>query len=86
MCKYVLPLYAAYWKEIGIFLDVESGQLDVIKLNNPADANKCCIDLFLKWLQNARNVTWEKMFEAIDQATSIGSITITTAPTVITSK
>ena len=52
----------------------------MIKLDNPADANGCCIDLFGKWLQGTDNVTWKKMFEAIDLATvsfSIDSVTTT---------
>ena len=60
----------------------------MIKLDNPADANGCCIDLFGKWLLGTDNVTWEKMFEAIDLATvsfSIDSVGTTTT-TVTTSK
>ena len=88
MCRYVLPLYAAHWQKIGIFLNIKPGQLEVIKLDNPADANGCCIDLFGKWLLGTDNVTWEKMFEAIDLATvsfSIDSVGTTTT-TVTTSK
>ena len=88
LCRYVLPLYAAHWWEIGIFLNIMPGQLELIKLNNPANANRCCIDLFLKWLQGTDDVTWEKMFEAINLATvsfSIGSVGTTTT-TVTTSK
>ena len=81
LCRYVLPLYGAHWKEIGIFLGIQSGQLDVIKSDNPANANGCCIDLFRKWLQGTDNVTWEGIFEAIDLVTvsfSIGNSTTTT--------
>ena len=66
MCRYVLPLYAAHWQEIGIFLNIQQGQLDVIKSNNPADANGCCRNLFSKWLEHDDNGTWENIFEAID--------------------
>ena len=66
LCKYVLPLYAARWKKIGIFLGIQLEQLNVIKLDNPGDTNGCCIDLFGKWLEGTDNVTWEKMFDAID--------------------
>ena len=78
MCKYVLPSYAAHWQEIGIFLNIKQGELEMIKSDNPANAKKCCIDLFMKWLHGKDNVTWEKMFEAIDLATvsfSIDSVT-----------
>ena len=84
LCRYVLPLYAAHWKKIGIFLCIQSRQLEVIQSNNPADANGCCTDLFIKWLQGTENITWEKLFEAIHLATvsySIVSIPTTTAAT-----
>ena len=90
LCRYVLPLYAAHWWEIGIFLNIKPGQLEVIKSDNPADANRCCSVLFIKWLQGTGNITWEKMFEAIDLATvsfSIGNVgTTTTTTTATTSK
>ena len=72
LCKYVLPQYAAQWKMIGIFLGMQPGQLDVIKEDNPTNANGCCIDLFTKWLQGSKDATtWEKMFEAIDSVTNL---------------
>ena len=89
LCRYVLPLYAAHWQKIGIFLNIQPGQLDVIKFNNPTDAHGCCIGLFNKWLEGEDNVTWEKMFEAIDLFTvsfSTGSVATTTNTTAITSK
>ena len=90
LCKYVLPSYAAHWQKIGIFLNFKPWQLDVIKLDNPSDAKQCCYDMFIEWLRRTDNITWEKMFEAIDQATasfSIGNVaTTTTTTTVTTSK
>ena len=86
LCRCVLPRYAAYWREIGIFLGIEPGQLAVIQLNNPTDANRCCTDLFIKWLEGVGNVTWEKMFEAIDQATISFSIDSTATLTTAASK
>ena len=79
MCRYVLPLYAAHWKKIGVFLDVQPGLLERIE-HDHRSADGCCMDLFMKWLQGTDNVTWEKMFEAIDLATvsfSIDSVTTT---------
>ena len=70
LCKYVLPRHAAQWKTIGIFLDMQSGQLDVIKADNPTNTNECCINLFTKWLEVSKDATWEKMFEAIDTMTN----------------
>ena len=77
--KYVLPLYAAHWWEIGIFLNIKPGQLEVIKSDNPTNANRCCGVVFCKWLQGTKDVTWEKMFEAIDEATVSFSIDVAAA-------
>ena len=70
MLKFVTPKYAAYWKEIGVCLGIEQGQLNVIKLNNPGDANRSCNDVWEKWLMIDVNATWEKLFIAIDSATT----------------
>ena len=86
LCKFVLPRYAAHWKKIGIFLGIQPGQLAVIQSNNPADANGCCTDLFIKWLESVENTTWEKMFEAIDQAIMSFSVDSTATPANTTSK
>ena len=83
--RYVLPFYATHWQKIGIFLNIKPGQLEVIKSDNPGDVNGCCIALFIKWLQDSGDATWEKMFEAIDLATVSFAIT-NTATKVITSK
>ena len=66
LCTYVLPLYAAQWEKIGIFLGMQSGRLNVIKANNPYNADGCCIDLFKIWLQVEEYPTWGKMFIAIE--------------------
>ena len=84
LCRYVLPLYAAQWKMVGIFLGIPSAQLEVIKKDNPADTNGCCTDLFIKWLEGTENITWEKIIEAIEQAKS--SLSIKSATTTTTSK
>lgn len=72
LCKHVLPLYADQWETIGIFLDIQPVELKVINSDNPKNTKGCCRNLFIKWLEGTRNVTWENMFEAIDCAT--GSI------------
>ena len=64
--KYVTPCYAAHWEDIGVYLDIELGQLKIIKKNNPSDASDCCKDLWKKWLEADSDATWEKLFAAID--------------------
>ena len=64
--KHATPHYAAYWEDIGIYLDIEPGCLKIIQKDNPGDASGCCKDLWKKWLEVDLNATWEKLFTAID--------------------
>ena len=73
MFKFVTPRYASYWKEIGIFLDFKPGQLEIIKMDNPADTKRSCNDMFIKWLQTDSSASWEKFFNALDLA--VGAVT-----------
>ena len=51
-----------------MYLDIELGQLEIIKKNNPGDTGGCCKDLWKEWLKADTNATWEKLFTAIDSA------------------
>ena len=64
--KHVTPCYAAQWEDIGVYLDIELGQLEIIKADHPGDTSGCCKDLWKKWLKLDPNATWEKLFTAID--------------------
>ena len=66
--QFVTPRYASYWKEIGIFLDLKPEQLEIIKMDNPADTKRSCNDMFIKWLQTDSSASWEKLFNALDLA------------------
>jgi len=69
--KHVTPRYAAYWNEIGIYLDFRPEQLEIIKLDNLGDVKRSCNDMFIKWLERDPNASWEKFFNGFDLA--IGS-------------
>lgn len=60
----VLP-YAAYWKEIGILLDVDSKKLEELEQTCPNDFIKCCKEMINKWLQSDRNVSQQKLFASM---------------------
>ena len=66
--KHVTPCYAAYWEDIGVYLDIELGRLKIIKADHPGDTSACCKDLWKKWLEVDTDATWEKLFTAIDSA------------------
>ena len=81
MFKFVTPRYASYWKEIGIFLDFKSEELEIIKMDNPADTKRSCNDMFIKWLQTDSNASWEKFFNALDLA--VGAMSTSSASAVV---
>ena len=71
--KHVTPCYAAYWEDIGIYLDIVPGHLKIIKADHPGDTIGCCKDMWKKWLEVDLDATWEKLFAAIDSAVSTSS-------------
>ena len=73
--KHVTPCYAAQWEDIGIYLDIELGHLEIIKADHQGDTSGCCKDLWKKWLKLDPNGTWEKLFTAIDDCTAASSST-----------
>ena len=60
----VLP-YAVHWKEIGIFLDVDSKELEQLEQTYHNDFVTCCKEMINKWLQSDRNATESKLFASI---------------------
>ena len=63
----VLP-YAVHWKEIGIFLDVDSKELETLEQTYHNDFVRCCKEMIHKWLQSDKNATQNKLFESIKLA------------------
>ena len=54
------------WYDIGLeLLDSDNGALDVIKANYPNDNEKCCTEIFKKWLQCRPDASWRQLAEAL---------------------
>ena len=54
------------WYDVGLqLLDSDNGALDVIKANYPNDNEKCCIEMFKKWLQCRPDASWHQLAEAL---------------------
>jgi len=66
LIKYVSAKYAADWKRIGYFLEMEIGTLQAIERNFPSNVNWCCDQMFEKWLEMDTTASWAKVFVAID--------------------
>ena len=54
------------WYELGITLldDDQLMQLKTIKSNN-SEANRCCIEMLMYWLESHSNATWNDLVEAL---------------------
>ena len=63
---YVTPQYAAHWKEIGICIGVRAEDTKIIELAYPTMLDKCCNEMFFKWLEYDVDASWDKLFTAID--------------------
>ena len=67
------------WYDIGLeLLDSDNGALDVINKNYPNDNEKCCTEMFKKWLQCRPDASWRQLAEALT------SINLNTAAQCIT--
>ena len=59
----MVPHVTQKWEELGIKLlkDHQVAQLNTIKLNNPSDNRKCCLDMFKHWLQTNTDANWKQL-------------------------
>ena len=63
--KDLIRLKIIRWYELGLRLDIERYQLELIKTNNPGDTSKCVIDMFDHWLCNSLDPSYHKLMEAL---------------------
>ena len=61
----VTPYYAASWKEIGLQLGIAQGILQTIEIKYPTDAEKCCTEMFAKWLNTDVTASWGKLIQVV---------------------
>ena len=58
---------AADWEDIGIQLDVDDGDLQLIKSNNAGNNSSCLRDMLRKWLtQTSPERSWITIVEAVE--------------------
>ena len=63
--KDLILLKITQWYELGLRLNIERYQLELIKKNNPGDTSKCVIDMFYHWLHNSLDASYHKLMEAL---------------------
>ena len=54
------------WYDIGIELDMEQEELDVIKQHNHNEPSKCLSEMVTSWLKSYDNPTWQALAGALE--------------------
>ncbi|XP_065894687.1 protein NLRC5-like [Dysidea avara] len=62
----ITPVYAGYWKTLGILLGLLGGFLDAIEAGNPKDQFWCCNQMLQAWLDQDTTASWNKIIKGIE--------------------
>ena len=69
LSNHVVPLVAPVWKSLGEVLlphhIVETKRLEIIEVNNPRNAEECCRQMFIKWLDTDEDASWKQLITAL---------------------
>ena len=59
---------SADWEDIGLFLGLGLGRLDIIKADNPSDCQKCFREMIKVWFRQQVDPppSWSAIVEALD--------------------
>lgn len=49
------------WEEIGTHMGLEASILKQIKQTNVSQVKECCMDVFVAWLNQHKQATWEDL-------------------------
>ena len=65
--RHVIPHVATKWYELGLELldEKEEHELNNIKSNYGSDVKKCCLEMFLLWLNANSDADWWQIVEAL---------------------
>lgn len=66
--RYVINKHAAYWKDIGLELEMELDTLNIILKDNQHDCVACFQITLDKWLKLSPNATWRTLEVAMTNA------------------
>ena len=53
------------WYNFGLQLNIDDGDLETIKKNNPNDTVSCKRDMFRKWLNSTKNPSFKLLVDAL---------------------
>lgn len=57
---------AADWFKLGVQLELRPARLKEIERNYPQDAQRCKTEVLNMWLQNAPEVSWKNLAQAVE--------------------
>ena len=66
--EHITPHFAADWKEIGVMLNLPTGELKAIAMGNPTNVKWCCNSMLEKWLDIDTTASWEKILAAVNSS------------------
>ena len=61
----MVPGAIPHWNSIGIELLNDSSHIINITNNHPSDHQKCCQQMFAKWLSKNPQATWQNLLDAL---------------------
>ena len=70
----ITPKYATNWKEIGIQLNLNDGDISIIEEDNPRSVKRRCNAMLSKWLAVDSSASWQKLLAAIDVCTELCTV------------
>ena len=68
LLRYIIPKFAAKWRDLGVLLEITNHHLDTIAVNNnshPAYIEQCCKSMLQKWMEISPDSTWDKLQKSI---------------------
>ena len=78
MVKIVIPKVAAHWETLAYFLQFEVPQVDIIREKFSNDPEKCCREVFIRWLNSKEGIkakTWETLLNTLKEITELTAAT-----------
>ena len=75
MYRYVVPEYAHEWRYLGALLKFEQAELDIIFSDYRNDSKECCRILLSQWLEKHDDASWNQLFLAINDISSLSGPT-----------
>ena len=78
LIKYVIPKIQAEWEEVAFILQFKIHQVNNVKQDRKEDPRKCCLKLFVDWLETDQGVspkTWATLLDKLEEIPQLTSVT-----------